>query len=127
MSDTAEVKVKKERRVRSIPAIVLDRPALRPARMVFGFFVGALVGGLLGLATWFLLRAGPEAAELPGRQASFLPPYALPFTLLGVLAGLVWAFLEGRTVTPRRSTIEIEVSSGRLHRRSHSTALERRG
>ena len=127
MSDTAEAQAPKQpRRVRKVPAIVLERSRGRAGRMLFGFLVGTGLG--IAMAVLLTLRLGVGAAGegLPGMGASGLPPYVLPFALIGLLVGLLWALLEGRSVTPRRDTVEIEVVSGRLSRRSSSTELMRR-
>ena len=134
MSDTAEVPavkttevtVQQERRTRKVPAIVIDRPSLQPARVVFFTLVGAGIGVGLGLlSAWYFGQAATGGEALPGADAGFLPPYTLPFLITGVAAGLAYGLLEGRAVTPRRDTVEIEVGASRL-RRSSSTALQRR-
>jgi hypothetical protein len=126
VSDTDTVRVRSERRTRKVPAIVLERPALRPGRMLLGFLAGTGAGLVLGVLSYLMLQAGPDHAELPGRATGFLPPYVGSYLVVGLIVGLAWAFLEGRTVTPRRDVVEVEVSAGRFRRRSTSTAIERR-
>lgn len=126
MSDTASVKVQQERRTRKVPAIVLDRPGFQPARMITFLLVGTVVGATLGFLYWWLLGSGPDDVAIPGQATGLLPPYVLPFLLIGLLVGLAWGFLEGRTVTPRRDTVEVEVARARIRRRSTSTEIERR-
>ena len=134
MSDTASRRILVERRVRKVPAIVVDRPPLEPARVVLGLIVGVIVGLVLGFLMWLLLRTGGTegSSDLFGHSTgffglSFLHPYVGSTALLGLLAGTAWGLLYGRTVSPRRDVVEVEVPVRPLRRRrSASTALERR-
>jgi hypothetical protein len=126
MSDTAEVRVKSVRQTRRAPIIAVDRPPLRPGRMLFGFILGAGAGLLIGFLHWWALGRSSNAEGIPIPSLGWIAPFWLTYALLGLLCGLAWAFMEGRAVAPRREIVEVEVATTRLRRRSRSSELQRR-
>ena len=127
MTDTAEVRQKSVRETRRAPVIAMDRPPLRAGRMLFGFLLGAGLGLGIGLLHWWLLGRSSNADGIPVVNTGWVMPFWGTYLVLGLVSGLAWAFMEGRSVAPRREVIEVEVATTRLRRRtSSSTALERR-
>lgn len=115
-----------ERIVRKIPTIVVDRPSLRPGRLLAGLLIGLVVaavcGGLLSLAQ----AAGWDDGVPPGPMGP-LPGYLTSWLCVGGIVGLVMAWLLGRTATPRIEVVEIESPRVNLRRRlGTSRALVRR-
>ena len=121
MSDTASV-----RKMRKIPAIVVDRSSGSGRRLLIGLLLGVVIA--LGGAVLLTLGAqhGPEVI-VPGARAG-LPPYVVASVVLGALLGLALGWCYKRSVTPRIEVVEIELPPPSLRLQlSRSSALVRRG